>query len=541
LVPQARLAALILALGGAALRAQAPSWEELEAGGAKIAAIRIEIHPVFDLSDPHQDTWIGHLANAIHIDTRESVVRHELTIHAGDPVEARRVHEAERDLRSFRFVKDAEIRPEVEPDGAITAVVSVRDAWTLKLSVGYSQVGGRHSWGFGLRDQNLLGSGKELSFRREVDPDRTSNALVFNDRQVFGSRWTLSATYQSLSDGFARGFQISRPFSTLATPWSFQASASTTQSRVLVFDHNSQIFEAPSKLDAAQLGAAWRTGGGASGAWRAGFSLEAADARYGPLTVDAIPGALPPPNLAPRRLRGPALTVEWLQDGFRSYRDLQGMDIAEDYNLGWSGQSAFGTYTRAWGSEESAPTPFARISAQKGWAPDDETLLLAQVSGSGRRGPSGMENGLAGGTLTAYRWGFPHQVLAGFLSADAARRPDPESLLYLGGIEGLRGYTDHVHPGDRRWLASVEDRILTDWRWLGILRVGFVIFADAGAIRRLDGQGWSRTYADIGGGLRFGDLKSSLGRVAYLTMAYPLVKEPGQDKWQLVVGNAVRF
>ena len=521
------------------LAAQAPSWEALEARGARIAGIRIEIHPVFDLSDPHQDNWIGHLGNALHINTHESVIRHELTIHAGDVVDARRIHEAERDLRSFRFVKDAEIIPEVAPDGSITAVVSVRDAWTLKVSAGYSQVGGRHSWGFGLRDQNLLGSGKELAFRREVDPDRTSNGLTFNDRQVFGSRWTLSANYQSLSDGYARGFDLSRPFFTLATPWSVEAAASTIQSRLLIFDHNTQIYEAPSKLDAAALGFAWRVGGGESGAWRVGLRAESSDARYGPLTVDAAPGTLPPPDLSPRRLRGPSMTVEWIEDGFRSFRDLQGMDTPEDYNLGWSGQAALGAYTRAWGSTEAAP--FARVGLQKGWAPGDQSLLLAQAYGSGRRGSSGVENALAGGTLTAYRWGFPHQVLAGFLAVDAARRPDPENLLYLGGLDGLRGYTDHVHPGDRRWLASMEERVLTDWRWLGILRVGFVAFADAGAIHRLGGQGWSRTYADIGGGLRFGDLKSSLGRVVLLTMAYPLVKEPGQDKWQLVVGNTVRF
>ncbi|HET6330616.1 MAG TPA: hypothetical protein VFF76_07500 [Holophagaceae bacterium] len=531
-------AALLLGVAPA-LAAQAPTWEDLQVKGAKIAAIRIEIHPVFDLSDPHQDNWIGRLANAVHVDTHESVIRHELTIHAGDAVDARRIHEAERDLRSFRSVKDAEITPELEPDGSVTAVVTVRDAWTLKVSAGYSQVGGRHSWGFGLRDQNLLGSGKELSFRREMDPDRTSNALVYNDRQVFGSRWVLSANYQSLSDGYARGFDLSRPFLTLATPWSFAAATATTQSRLLIFDHNTQIFEAPSKLDSARLAFARRTGGGDMGAWRFGLSLEAGDARYGPLTVDAPPGTLQPPDLSLRRLRGPALTAEWIQDGFRPFRDLQGMDTPEDYNLGWSGQAALGTYTRAWGSTETAP--FARAALAKGWTPGDQSLLLAQSYGSARRGPDGIENGLLGGTLTAYRWGFPHQVLAGFLSLDSIHRPDPENLLDLGGFDGLRGYTDHVHPGDRRWLASAEERILTDWRWLGVLRVGFVAYADAGAIHRLDGQGWSRTYADVGAGLRFGDLKSSLGRVLLLTMAYPLVKEPGQDKWQLVVGNMVRF
>ena len=533
-----RLAWAVL-LCGLALRAGAPTWEELEAKGAKLAAIRIEIEPVFDLSDPAQDNWIGRLGNALHIDTHESVIRHELTIHPGDPVDARRIHELERDLRSFRSLKDAEILPEVAPDGAVTAVVRTRDAWTLKASVGYSQVGGRHSWSFGLRDQNLLGSGKELSLRRQVDPDRTSNIVGFNDHQVFGSRWTLSATYQSLSDGTAKGFDLAHPFYALDTPWSFELSASTVQSRLLVFDHDAQIFEAPSKLDSVMASAGWRVEGSADSALRLGFAVEGGDARYGPLTVDAPPGLLPPPDLAPRRLRGPSLTVEWLEDGFRAFKDLQGMDTPEDYNLGWGGSASLGTYTRAWGGTETAP--FFRFNAAKGWAPSDQSLVLASAYGTARRSEAGFENGLAGGTLTAYAWGFPHQVLAAYLAVDDAHRPDPENLLYLGGFDGLRGYTDHVHPGDRRWLASFEHRTLTDWRWLGILRAGFVLYTDAGAIHRLDGTGWSRTYADIGGGLRFGDLKSSLGRVVYLTMAYPLVKEPGQDKWQVVVGNTVRF
>lgn len=537
MVPQARLAALILA--ATAVRAQTGSWEALEARGAKLAAIRIVIQPVFDLSDPSQDTWIGRLGNALHLDTRESVIRRELTIHEGDAVDARRIHELERQLRALRFIKDADITPEVAADGAVTAVVRARDAWTLKVSAGYSQEGGHHSWGFGLQDQNLLGSGKALAFRREVDPDRTSNGLTYKDPQLFGSRWTATLNYQSLSDGFARGFTLARPFFEITTPWSFDASASTVQSRWLMFDHNTQVFEAPSKLDSGTMGFAWRVGGDEAEVWRVGLRVEAGDARYGPMTVDADPGPLLPPALSPRRFRGPSFTLEWLQDKFRTFRDLQGMDTPEDYNLGWSGTAALGTYTRAWGSTETAP--FARSNLAKGWTPSDRTLLLATGYASARRGPEGVENGLVGGTLTAYAWGFPHQVLAAYVAVDAAHRPDPESVLYLGGFEGLRGYTDHIHPGDRRWLASFEHRTLTDWRWLGILRVGFVAYADAGAIHRLDGQGWSRTYADLGAGLRFGDLKSSLGRVVYLTLAYPLVKEPGEDKWQLVVGNTVRF
>jgi hypothetical protein len=83
--------------------------------------------------------------------------------------------------------------------------------------------------------------------------------------------------------------------------------------------------------------------------------------------------------------------------------------------------------------------------------------------------------------------------------------------------------------------------MLTEQRWLGLVRLGFVAFADAGAIHRLDGTGWSPLYSDVGAGLRMGDLKSSLGKVILVTVAMPLVRQPGQERWQLLFGNTVTF
>jgi hemolysin activation/secretion protein len=117
----------------------------------------------------------------------------------------------------------------------------------------------------------------------------------------------------------------------------------------------------------------------------------------------------------------------------------------------------------------------------------------------------------------------------------------PEDLLYLGGLEGMRGYPNYFWVGTRRWIASFEERVFTDVELWGLFRLGFIAFTDAGAIRRLDTGDWSRTYADVGGGLRVGDLKSSLGRVVFFNAAWPLVKEPGQERWQLIFGNRVRF
>jgi hypothetical protein len=123
----------------------------------------------------------------------------------------------------------------------------------------------------------------------------------------------------------------------------------------------------------------------------------------------------------------------------------------------------------------------------------------------------------------------------------AVAGPEPDGWLYLDSGAGLRGYPDHFLAGDRRVALSVEDRIVTEWQLVGLLQVGFVAYADLGAIRRFDTGRWSRTYADVGGGLRVGLVRGARNNVVQATLAFPLVREPGIDRVFLVLGNTVRF
>lgn len=522
-----------------ALRADAGEWEALEARGARLAAVDVEVENVFDLSDPVQATWIGRLADALHVPTRAAVIRRTLTLKVGDPIDARRIHEDERNLRALRFIKDARIDARTRPDGTVAAVVRVRDAWTLKASVGYSHVGGQSSLGFDLRDRNLLGTGKDLGIRRDRGADGISTTFLYQDPQLLGSRWTLSASYQALSDGWGRSLRVGRPFFALDTPWAMSVAASTTESQLHVYDRQTVVYAAPSVATRGSVDLAWLVRLEADRALRLGLRLEAADRRYGALSVLVPPERLPAPDLAPRRLRGAALTFQGVEDGFRTFRNLQGMDTPEDYNLGWSVQGALGLYARALGSTGTGS--FFNLGAAKGWAPGGQSLLLGEGAAGGRSLDGRFQGGTGHVGFTAYHWGPSWQILAANLIVDAAVRPDPEDLLYLGGQEGLRGYPNFLHAGDRRWILSLEDRFLTEWRWLGMLRAGFVVYADVGAIRRLDGSGWTRPRSDVGAGLRFGDLKSSLGRVVLLTIAFPLARRSGEDRYQILLGNAVRF
>jgi hypothetical protein len=340
----------------------------------------------------------------------------------------------------------------------------------------------------------------------------------------------------------SRAFSLGMPFYALDTPWSTTMAMSQGRTGLYLYDQGVQLYQAP--LIQSDLKATGALAVGLSGdrVWRAGVLMDREDTSYGTLTASgtpALPPALLPPTLSNRRLRGVAFTLATQKDAFQSFHDLLGMDTPEDYNFAWNGSVELGVYSRALGS--TAKEPFGQLQATNGWSssPADLTLLTANLSG--RFPGTGVENGQANLLLVHYTMLTDAQILAGLVALDVGRRLDPENWYYLGGDQGLRGYPNQLHPGEARWVTSFDYRYLTEQRWWRVVRLGFAAFVDVGAIKQMDGLGWSKTYADAGVGLRLGNLKSSLGRVIVLNIAAPLSKGPYQSKYQFTVGNTMRF
>jgi hypothetical protein len=519
--------------------ALSPAWKALEAHQATITEIVVTVQPVFDLSRPQENNWLGRTADLLHRPTREAVLRRALLFKPGDPVHARTIYETERLLRSLPFIKDAHILPETSPGGGVRAHVIARDAWTLQVDANLQKIGGQQSLSFGIQDQNLLGSGKTLGFNVSKDHERRASGLYYRDPQFLDSRWTLQGRYQVLSDGYARAITLERPFFALDTPWSALFDLQTRKADLAVYDRSKAVFVTPAWANAARLGAAWAIHQDEDHALRAGVLLRMDDRRYGPLSVAGAAGTLPAPDLPGRRQRGPALTLAYERDAYESFRNIRGMDTPEDYNLVWEGSLEAGSYTRQLGS--TLPGPYAQLLLTKGWSQAPDQLTLFQGVLRARGGGIAGERLRLDANLASYLQLGPSQQLAGYLGISYADHPYPENLSYMGGTEGLRGYPNFLHPGDARWLLSVEHRSFTEQRWWSLFRLGYVVFVDAGAVRRLDGNGWSPTYPNLGAGLRLGDLKSSLARVLVLSVAAPLARQPGQSKWQFGIANVLRF
>jgi len=514
-------------------------WAALETQNAVISKITVEIGDVFDLAKPEENTFIGRTADHLHASTKENVIRRVLLFKEGDRARTRRIYETERLLRALPFVKDAHIDPVVQPDGSVLALVRVRDAWTTQVNAGFSSVGGQRSMNLGLDEKNFMGSGKSLAFDLSKDHQRSTWGITYNDPQFLGSRWTLMAQDQYLSDGFARAFSLGRPFFALDTPWSASVALDQKHTSLYLYEHGVQVFQTPFVQDEAQWAGAAAFHESADRVWRAGLAFNRQDTGYGAVTRIGSQDTLLAPAFADRRLRGAALTLSTEEDAFESFYDFLGMDTPEDYNLSWNGSLQFGYYSEALGSTFNAP--YFAVQASQGWSASADDLTLLSASTSGRVPASGLQNGQVNLALVQYYRLTKDQILAGYAAVDLGCRLDPENWYYVGGDQGLRGFPNELRPGDARWLASAEYRLLTEQRWWGLVRLGYDAFVDAGAVRQFNGQGWSRPYSDIGCGLRLGNLRSSLGRVILLSVAVPLNREAYQARFQFTIGNSIRF
>lgn len=514
------------------------SWEELEARQAILAGIEIVVTDVFDVAQPADDTWIGRTANALHMQTRRGVVSRELLFAVGERVDAGRIHETERNLRRYAFIRDARVTPTRVSNESVWARVDVFDAWSITGAVNLRRAGGRSTWSASLDEANLFGRGKRVRVAYERNRERSTHEVSYTDPQVLASRWVASLAYAAFSDGASRLALLERPYYSVEAPYAVGGAVSSTRYVLTQYHFGNPVLAIPSRTTSGRLFASRAFLTSDRTALRLGAAYQARQDDVDPATVLG-PGPFPIPDAFTRRLRGLSATVSLVQDRSSTFENFASIGRTEDYNLGWLVAGSIGRFARRLGSTTSAP--FGAVSVSKGWRTAGRGLVFASAAYAGRHEAGDWRESAARVDVTVYNRRFSRQTLAANLQVGTVAGPDPGGWLYLDSAAGLRGYPDHFLAGDRRVVLSIDDRIITDWQMLGLVRVGFVVYADAGTIRRFDTGRWSRTYADVGAGLRFGSLKGGQRSVIQASVAFPLLREAGMKRAVLVLGNAVRF
>ncbi|SHL28448.1 hypothetical protein [Fibrobacter sp. UWEL] len=141
------------------------SVAEKSTSGVQIDEIQFDIGDAFDDSKYHTkyDKWVYDILNILHIQTTESTVRKLLLFDPGDTVDSLKIIEAERFLRTQKYLSDASITISNE-NGKNIAKVKTSDNWTLSPLVGLGHPGDEWTYGIGVQESNFLGLGHKLGF-----------------------------------------------------------------------------------------------------------------------------------------------------------------------------------------------------------------------------------------------------------------------------------------------------------------------------------------------------------------------------------------
>ncbi len=540
---EARVLAAMLALHSVAAAAgdspsqPIPSDAELEAKGARIGDVRIVVDDVFE-ARPGRD-WNGlyRLANRLHASTDTDTIEPQLLFNSGDPYVRRNLDETARILRTRRYFNDASVVPVLyHEDNTVDVEVRAHDVWTLTPGISFGRSGGANRSSVELKDSNFLGWGKTIGLERSSNVDRTSWLVNYNDPNLLGSWWHLGLDYADSSDGYLHAATLERPFYSLDTPWSFAVTASSGLSTVSRYDRGEIIDQFDADRGLLDIDGGWFAGRHDGWITRYLGGMHYERNRFTPGDQPLV-GVLP----EDRTLTYPWAGIEWLEDNFRTTRNLNQIGRTEDIRLGRSLRLTAGVADPIFGSDRSALMLGATTGA--GVELGTDRFLLGSASFTGRVEGGGLSNGLFETETSFYARQSPRRVFFASLTGEFGNNLDPDHQILLGGDNGLRGYPLRYQAGSARATLTLEERFYTDWRPFQLFQVGGAVFFDAGRVWGDDPVAGpsSGLLKDVGLGLRFGSLRSGLGNVIHVDLAMPLDREPGIDGVQLLIETRRSF
>jgi hypothetical protein len=466
--------------------------------------------------------WPYRAAAAVHVKTRESVIRKFLLFHEGDPYEPERLVETERNLRSLRFIKRASVVAGPAHDGVVDVTVTTQDTWTTEPSLAVSRKGGVSTFGASLTERDLLGSGRELEIAYDEETTRISRSFMFTDPNLFGPYRKGWVFHSENSDGQADQGGIERPFSSVSTARSGALLYDVSRGHERIYRNGAAVSEYRQQHWGyrAEFGfALHRT---PVSARRLSVGLLWLEDRFRPL-----PGREDDLRPEDRRHRYLFLRAEAVSNDLVKVNYVDRDSRFQDYNLGWRVSALLGL-SPAVGAVARA-TGLASAEASVGAHLGPETFLLNQLALQSRIGDPRANAVLQGEARLVHRFGthLP-QTLVARLSVARGWDLDRDVQFFADGDTGLRAYPLWAYEGDRRVILNVEHRVFSGRELFRIVSPGAAIFVDTGAAVS-EGSPFrpDRMKSDVGAGLRLALPRAAVHNLFRIDAAWPL--SPGPD------------
>ena len=479
-----------------------------------IDTIIIQNGNVFDRQDGAPN-WVAHLANGLHLRTRQWVIRRRLLLNRGDPFDRARMEESERSLRTlgvFRSVRLDTVRS--GPDGKLALRAVTADGWSTQPQFGFTSAGGDKTWEIGFIERNFLGTATELALVYGRNPDRSRLDFEFLNPHFFGRRTLLRTRFSNLSDGHRGEWRFGLPFHETAARRSVETYGEFARERVLRFRDDALLDSTRHNLFRVGL-----VGGVAPyatsheyarvfGGWewrREDFT--ASDTAPAPYSVFTTVRA--GVEFGSVRFR--------VLEHFNSYARREDVDLSPTLRLAAVFQAGLG-YEISGQTSAVWTRGFAVLGVQANGLDSARTRVqLTIVSQALRRH-----------TLIAHAEG-------GILTNP---KPGAEFDPWLER-RGPRLFGVHDFTGTRTTWFVLEDRILMAEDVLGLMAAGIAPFLDYGGA--WFGDEPARQGGDAGISLRFGPTRAVRGEAAEVAFGYRFGQGVRGKRWGITLRKGFSF
>lgn len=160
------------------------------------------------------------VGNALHYKTRKLAIKNLLLIKRNTYFDSLMVMESERLIRSQRYIRSVDIRPQFisKNSDSVDVYIRVLDSWSLVPDFATS---GSVST-FKLREKNFFGTGHEFSntYRKSLNSSRDAFSSSYTIPNILQSYIQTTLSYQiDVERNYTKFFNIERPFYSIYTRW----------------------------------------------------------------------------------------------------------------------------------------------------------------------------------------------------------------------------------------------------------------------------------------------------------------------------------
>ncbi|ABM01555.1 conserved hypothetical protein [Shewanella amazonensis SB2B] len=526
--------ALLLALP-MAFGAQAETPSEATADGAdsaEVGKILVISHPIFDESDP--DTFFIHRwANFLHINTRESTVKSLLSFNEADAVTQKDLDEAQRLLRAEPYLRDATIKfAEKDPDadeanGHRDVVVETWDNWSLLPTVSASHNGGDTKYSFGIKEDNLLGTGIKTRLKYQSERDRTGYKVAFDIPLTIVPHGRLAADFYDNSDGEAAYLYFDRPFYTLDGKLMYSAEVLHDKRTDTLRQNGVEVNEFSHSVDYINLRYGWLSDKNSDHLTR--WIIGVTEDKHSFEPTNLYPAAELPTD---RDFLYPWIGWQYIQDDYRVLRNVHLINYNEDFNLGW--QHYFTAGLEVQDTDGDVPGVHLSMASSRGFASED-SLLLLWLKGRATLNTTQKDNYQLQGIAEYFYQINPKWTAYGKAVLGTSNNTYGDVTIALGDETGLRGYPNDYQHGDHHWLVSAEIRNYPNINLYQLAELGWAAFIDVGQAFGGPEAELNETrdpIASIGIGARIYSSRSSYGNIAHIDLTVPFGSGEHVDSWE---------